>query len=215
MLPIKQFESQGNSFKLVMDCPYCNKGGTFDAISSHDLLINKAFSSGYRITAGYRRCPNDECFGLVFFIDTPTDLITYPKTKINVDRADIPEQIINIFDEAVECYSNHCFIASGMMIRKTLEAICDDKGASGGNLHQRLESLNKIIVVPKELSEGMLVLKLLGNDAAHIVAKEFDQIGREEIEISIEFTKEILKATYQLKGLLNKLNSLRKENTIV
>jgi hypothetical protein len=209
MLKVQGYEPRATDIKLVIDCPHCNKGGTFEAIGSHDVWVNR------NSVAGYRRCPNSNCYGLVFFIRKDDSQITYPKTTIYIDRSDVPETIIRIFDEAIECYSNQCFIASGMMLRKTLEAICEDKGATGANLHQKLEALNKIIVVPKELSEGMQVLKLLGNDAAHIVAKEFDQIGPDEIEISIEFVKEILKATYQLKGLLNKLNSLRKDNTIV
>lgn len=53
-------------------------------------------------------------------------------------------------------------------------------------------------------------LRLLGNDAAHIESNEFEKIGKPEIEISIEFTKEILKGVYQYEGLLSRLRGLKK-----
>jgi hypothetical protein len=57
---------------------------------------------------------------------------------------------------------------------------------------------------------GLDDLRLLGNDAAHVEAKVFEEIGENEIQVSIEFTIEILKAVYQYEGLLNKLRGLRK-----
>jgi hypothetical protein len=53
-------------------------------------------------------------------------------------------------------------------------------------------------------------LRLLGNDAAHIESQEFNQAGPEEVEVGIEFTKEVLKATYQYSALLNRLHGLKK-----
>jgi hypothetical protein len=52
-------------------------------------------------------------------------------------------------------------------------------------------------------------LRLLGNDAAHIEAQTFSEIGKEEIEVSLEFAKEILKAVYQYENLLQKLKKLK------
>lgn len=98
------------------------------------------------------------------------------------------------------------------MIRKTLEEICSHEGSNGDNLKKRLQDLGTKIMIPKELNEGMDELRLLGNDAAHVEANTFGQIGKEEIEISIEFTKEILKATYQYEDLLSKLRSLKKSH---
>jgi len=54
-------------------------------------------------------------------------------------------------------------------------------------------------------------LRLLGNDAAHIEARTFNDIGKDEIEISLEFTKEILKAVYQYESLLQKMKKLKEK----
>jgi hypothetical protein len=79
--------------------------------------------------------------------------------------------------------------------------------AIGANLHQRLASLRSAVVLPEPLFEAMDELKALGNDAAHIEAKAYDNIGADEAEDSIELAKEIVKALYQLKGLIARLQA--------
>jgi hypothetical protein len=86
---------------------------------------------------------------------------------------------------------------------------CHERNAPGTNLKERLRSLGTKVVLPRELLDGLDDLRLLGNDAAHIESKEFDSIGREEIEIGIQFTKEVLKAVFQYSDLLAKLRSLK------
>jgi len=80
-----------------------------------------------------------------------------------------------------------------MMVRRLLEEICAENSASGQNLHNRLAALKSLVA--------------LGNDAAPVAAKAYDNIGREEAEDSIELAKEILKALYQLKGLVARLQA--------
>jgi hypothetical protein len=96
------------------------------------------------------------------------------------------------------------------MVRKTLEELCKDRSAAGGNLKERIKALGTKVVLPVELIEGLDDLRLLGNDAAHIESKEYESVGQEEVEVGIEFTKEVLKAVYQYSALLAKLRALRK-----
>ena len=194
-----------NGTRVSIRCPHCGHNGTFESVGN-DIKNN------YKIY-GLRRCPNSKCFGHLFFVcnSNPQEiLITYPSDSIPFDKEKIPDKILNAFQEAIISHANNCFIASAIMIRKTLEEICADRDAKGKNLYARLHDLGSKIVIPKELIEGMQELRLLGNDAAHIESNTFDEIGKNEIEISIEFTKEILKAVYQYESLLSKLRSLKK-----
>ena len=190
-------------------CPHCGHNGTFIPIGQDYYIQNQS------LFVGQRYCPNVRCLGHVFFIGSSNDdnIITYPGNTIPFDKIGIPDKVINAFSEAVTCHSNNCFVASAIMIRKTLEEICNNENSNGKNLKERLKSLGSKIMIPKELLEGMDELRLLGNDAAHIEANTFEQIGKTEIEISIEFTKEILKATYQYEDLLSKLRSLKKPSS--
>lgn len=190
--------------RISTRCPHCGHNGTFESVGSDIKNNNRTF--------GLRRCPNSKCFGHLFFVynnQSSEIIITHPSDTIPFDKENIPVKVLNAFQEAIITHSNNCFVASAIMIRKTLEEICVNRGAIGKNLYARLQDLGTKIVVPKELIEGMQELRLLGNDAAHIESNTFDEVGKNEVEISIEFTKEILKAVYQYESLLNKLKSLK------
>ena len=80
------------------------------------------------------------------------------------------------------------------------------------NPKKRIADLRGKIVIPEELFEAMDELRLLGNDAAHIEAKSYDNISEQELSVAIEFTKELLKGIYQYSTLLTKLRNLKKPN---
>ena len=134
----------------------------------------------------------------------------YPPLRIDFDSKDIPESIVRSFHEALSCHAHNCFVSAAIMVRRTLEEICVDRGATGRDLKARIADLKGKVVLPEELFEAMDELRLLGNDAAHIEAKSYESIGTEELETAIEFTKEIMKGVYQYRGLLSKLRALKK-----
>jgi Domain of unknown function (DUF4145) len=122
----------------------------------------------------------------------------------------LPATVVAAFEEAILCHSNRCFIAAAIMVRKTLEELCLERNATGNNLKERIRALGSKVVLPKELLYGLDDLRLLGNDAAHIESQEFNKVGQEEVEIGIEFAKEVLKAVYQYSALLGRLRGLKK-----
>jgi hypothetical protein len=136
----------------------------------------------------------------------------YPPELIDFDTTNIPASVSKATGEAIACHSIECYTASAIMVRKTLEELCHDQKAKGGNLKERLRDLGTKIVVPKDLLDGLDDLRLLGNDAAHIESQEFTTVGEEEVEIGIEFAKEVLKATFQYSKLLKKLRALKKSS---
>jgi hypothetical protein len=115
----------------------------------------------------------------------------------------VPTAVAKAFEEALSCHSNLCYIAAAIMARKTLEELCRDIGATGKNLRDRLEDLrdSQKVILPEALLDGMDGLRLLGNDAAHVESQEFNRLGRDEVEVGIEFTREILKAVYHMSSL--------------
>ena len=194
---------------LTTCCPQCGRDGTFEGISN----INDCFAPPYIL--GLRRCPNPSCNSYLFFVHSAQLnklMVTYPALRIDFDKTGIPEQITKYFEEAVTCHAERCYTAAAMLIRRTLEEICGEQGGEGDNLKERIQSLQDKIIIPKELFEGMDELRLLGNDAAHIESKDFENVGKDEVEVGIELTKEILKAVYQYSQLLDKLRSLKKKD---
>jgi hypothetical protein len=191
-----------------MRCPSCLNLVTLGS-TTDDAILNSEERPEIRV--GMRICPNSECGQLVFVAyDYGGMIVSYPPERIDVDRTGIPEPILKTLEEAISCHAAKCYIAAGMMVRKTLEELCEDRQAAGSNLRNRIRSLSDKVVMPTELLNGMDDLRLLGNDAAHVEARTYQQVGKEEVEVSLEFTKEILKAVYQYSELLNRLRNLKK-----
>lgn len=209
-----EFYGSTEHLNITTRCPHCGHLGAFSNLGSYDYKAVEGNKSAAMYILGVRRCPNVKCYGHLFFIadGNKTILETFPTETIPFDKENIPENVLNSFEEAIKCHSNNCFIAAGIMIRKTLEEICFEKGIQGNNLFQKLSSIGSKVTMPKELLEGINELRLLGNDAAHIEAKTFAEIGKEEIEISLEVTKEILKAVYQYQNLVASLKKLKEKN---
>jgi Domain of unknown function (DUF4145) len=134
----------------------------------------------------------------------------YPPLTTDFDTTDVPARIVKTFQEDLLCQAQSCFTAAAIMVRRTLEEICADRGAKGKDLKVRIVALRNIVTLPPELFDAMDELRLLGNDAAHIEAKTYDDIGAKELEVAALFTKEILKGVYQYKSLLSALRNLKK-----
>jgi hypothetical protein len=194
---------------IALRCPSCRQIGTFDRFGQD----SQAFNPQGSYTMGHRICPNPSCKAVIFFVwNVRTNKLesSYPPERLDFDSTNIPSSITKALEEAITCHSTGCYIASAIMVRKTLEELCHERQATGGNLKDRLRNLGTKVVLPQELFDGLDDLRLLGNDAAHIESQEFNAIGQEEVEIGIQFAKEVLKAVFQYSELLAKLRSLKR-----
>ncbi|WP_444463895.1 DUF4145 domain-containing protein [Rhodobacter capsulatus] len=198
-------------YSIQLRCPHCSALGTFGSVvGGLRYKKRKAISSSYDIvTAAVRMCPNPKCCGLVFTITSSAQetLSVSPPELLECSFEDVPAAIAATLKEAIACHSAGSFRASAMMVRRLLEELCEDAGVEGRTLHDRLKGLRTKITLPEELFNAMDELKALGNDAAHIEAKSYAMIDREEAELSIELAKEIVKARFQHKSLVERLKS--------
>ncbi len=194
--------------KISLRCPGCRQQATLEQYNN----VNDVLSGGQpQVLLGQRRCPNPECHAHIFFASTNGKVrVSYPSEKIDFDSTNIPTAIVQALEEAITCHATQCFIAAAIMVRKTLEELCRERGATGKNLKDRIKALGSKAILPQELLDGLDDLRLLGNDAAHIESQEFDNVGKEEVEIGIELAKEVLKSVFQYADLLNRLRSLKK-----
>lgn len=202
-----------NSAPLSLLCPHCGHQGAFIQVGNKS--VGTAFHLGSRSQHAHlaiRQCPNTACHKVVFTVSHNSKTIAvFPPTRLPVKTDNVPPQIANSIIEAVDCYAAGAFRGAALMVRRTLEEICDERGAKGDNLKKRLEDLSAKIVIPTALTEAMDELRLLGNDAAHIEARVYNDVGEEEVLVAIDLTAEILKAAYQLDKLVERLRKLKKE----
>ncbi|MBY3043710.1 DUF4145 domain-containing protein [Rhizobium leguminosarum] len=202
---------------INLRCPACRHNGAFEPIHqipdvhwSNPIRRPNGSVGQDRCQAAMRVCPNLECRALVFWADEIGRRITFPPEVIDFDATNLPPRILASLEEAIKSHAAGCHRASALMVRRVLEELCEDKKATGDNLMKRLAALGKTVIIPGELLAAADELRLLGNDAAHIEAKAYDQIGAEECGIAIELAKELLKAVYQYTNLVARLQALKK-----
>ncbi len=212
--------SSVDGLPINLRCPSCHRQATLDLLkNTHDFIVTTPGSSGGGPWVGYRVCPNLACRQLMVIVyrkvqgvvnAPPTIESSYPAERIDFDATEIPAKIVNALEEAITCHAAGCYVAAAIMVRKTLEGLCKDQKATGKRLIDQIRDLKTKVIVPTGLLDGIDNLRLLGNDAAHVELATFDQIGEEEVQIGILFTKELLKAVFQSSLLADRLNALKK-----
>jgi hypothetical protein len=215
-----QLTFQHSSTVVSLRCPACKQIGTFDPIFPTGQArqnglpdLSLMFQGKPALILGQRVCPNPQCETHVFFVyDSQKSQIavSHPAERIDFDTTSIPISVVSALEEAITCHAKRCFVAAAIMVRKTLEELCADRGAKGSDLKGRIRALGATVVLPADLLTGLDDLRLLGNDAAHIESIEYAKVDQEEVEVAIEFTKEVLKAVYQYSALLGRLKALKK-----
>lgn len=198
---------------INLRCPACRHAGTFygfPAIADLHWYETTGPNRARPIAAGVRLCPNPECRGVVFVVQSGGRLIeSFPPERIDFDPSNLPAKILSSLEEAITCHAAGAHRASALMVRRVLEELCADRGAEGRDLKQRIHALSQSVIVPPDLFQAMDELRILGNDAAHIEAKAYDNIGKTESDLAIELAKELLKAVYQYASLVGRLRALK------
>jgi hypothetical protein len=196
--------------QLRMRCPECGQKSVLDLAAVTDAESTD-LHSGSDVFWATRLCPDPECGALIFLVFDSTGTIrhSYPPESVDFDSSDLPPAVLDAFKEAVECHAHACYKASAIMVRKTLEEVCADRGAEGGNLKERLNALRGKLSLPNEMFDALHDLRLLGNDAAHVELSDFDGIDKEKVEVALDIGKEILKAAYQYKSIMGRLDALK------
>ena len=195
-------------------CPECGQKSILATAALPDGVAG-VLNGGPDVTWGVRVCPDPNCGALIFIVSDQRGGIieSFPPELFDFDSTDLPDAVLAAFREAVECHAHTAYTASAIMVRKTLEEVCADRGATGGNLNERLEDLRDKLLLPKEMFDALHDLRLLGNDAAHVELSDFDGIDREKVEVAIDIGKEILKAAYQYKSIMGRLDALKVRET--
>lgn len=93
----------------------------------------------------------------------------------------IPSEINETYVEAahIRTKAPHGYVA---LIRKALELVCIEKGASGQSLFQNLNDLANKGILPSNLSEIATLLRQTGNEAIHASGRRISVLDTEVID---------------------------------
>jgi hypothetical protein len=191
-------------------CPSCKHFGAFEPAAlpnPHDWR----FDHERGLAATMRKCPLPSCRALLFIVyDNSHEVVaSFPPEVIDFDASELPASVVACLAETVQCNAQGCYRAAAIMLRRTLEEVCHDRGAEGANLKDRLSDLGAKASLTAPLIVGLTDLRLLGNDAAHIDAATYSDVGQAEVEVAIDVAKVILQAVYQYESTVRRLADLK------
>ncbi len=204
----------------IIICPHCGKKtpqeskhvveSTTDLIDKNGEFVGTA--DVYTILVQCKTCKEISLCGSGEWDDNPENLeeatLLYPQMKKLTEG--IPEIIRKNYLEAksIEKISPPAFV---VLIRKALEYMCNNKGAKGKTLKEKLDHLAKEGIIPSTLSRMANALRFLGNIGAHAIDFE---IGLDEIKIVDDFFVAIIEYVYIAPEKIEKLRErlLKKKN---
>jgi Domain of unknown function (DUF4145) len=114
--------------------------------------------------------------------------------------ADVPLAISECLSEATQCLWANCPRAAAVMARRTLEAVCEDKGATGQTLAANVKSLFATGQLPKPLMDWADEVRLIGNQGPHFDVK--NPVTRADANELLRFLDDLLRYVYELPGEL-------------
>jgi hypothetical protein len=100
--------------------------------------------------------------------------------------------------------------AYGVLVRRGLELLCEDRGAHGRNLHDRLKDLGAKNEIPERLVKIALGLKNLGNIGAHA---GLGDLSPREVPLMTSLFEAILEHVYGAPHLIEVVEQRMKELT--
>ena len=133
-------------------------------------------------------------------------VIAYPNTIVNYTN--VPGKIKKAFQAAIKTKgidTSICVISLGYV----LEMICDDKGAEGSGLDQKVKSLIDKKILPGEMKNVCDVIRLSRNDATHEAIK----FQLHDVESLIDYLATLINSFYSLPARVGKqMEKLMKRN---
>lgn len=226
-LILPNFRVKGDE-NMIKTCLHCGNKTKMDLIKDHVFSKGEFENDPYHGTIqigewwetyNFLQCPVCERFSLevtsgsTFEIDydgnpVETTRLLYPTSESKIKR--LPKGVKEAFTAALKV-RNIDGAVSAIAIRRTLEKMCKDQDAKGKDLYKRLKNLAERGIIPPILDEMSLLIKDIGNEAAHADEVDFDEAL---ISSLFKFTEIILEYVYVLPKELKKLQfdmSLRRE----
>ena len=165
-----------DEIRRVGFCPHCCNKAPQRLVHTQgyrDKGYSMADGKEDEVPSTYYVAVCETCGGILVYYDFADQLETgdftnadlaWPQKK-TLHKA-VPKHIRQIYEEAamIQEISPDAF---AVQIRRSLEAICSDRGVEGRNLQSSLKALSDRGEIPPILAEFTDVLRLLGNMGAH------------------------------------------------
>ncbi len=188
----------------IFQCYHCGNKTIMDQVGEYKEEFSNDDICGYTESCMYL-CPVCKS---VTFVERYTDndmncyvdeRILYP--VISLDKSYIPVKIKNAFEGSLKSrYTDGALCLIGL--RRTLEMICKDKGATAKNLEGKIKELVCQNILPPTLEEASGFARRFGNSAAHA---DDIEISPYQLDMIIEFMESVIEYIYVLPHKMSRL----------
>ena len=113
----------------------------------------------------------------------------------------LPHGIVSIYKQTHEAISSGQSILAGIGLRAIVEAVCEEKKATGPNLLKRIDDLVGKGVVTQSGVDILHSIRLMGNASAHEVKPNTE----EELTTALEVVEHLLLGVYIIPHKAQKL----------
>lgn len=209
----------------VIECKICRKSSRFVEIGTVSDMKDDECDDGPPLNSGdvfdILRCGHckKETIRKYFWVDgwededrEPNYDYLYPPAQLQKRYKNLPEKVEASLKSA-QAVKDIEANAYGVLLRRTLEVICIEQGASGRSLHEQLQDLSAKNVIPATLASIANELKNLGNIGAHAGSGE---LSSDEAELMTLLCDAIVEYVYSAPTLVNlaknRLDKIKKGN---
>ncbi len=128
----------------------------------------------------------------------PEEINIFPKFIKNhnsLERWALPKIVRTIYQELLEAFRGNEKVLSGLGLRATIEAVCNDLNIDGRNLETRINKLATSGFISKKDAERLHGIRFMGNDAAH----EIKIPSSESLSVALKIVEHLLSSVYILE----------------
>ncbi len=196
-------EENFNKEKISLFCPNCN------SIVEAEIVFEYRYGLEYKdelnvegTTVQLAKCLNCKKPFLFTedFVEIEDNYFEQGKIQLYPEKepdfvANAPVSIIKPYREAIKCYRANAYEACVIMCRKGIDALCQDKGETRGNLNSKLKKLKEKGVLEDTFYNWSNRLREIGNIGAHSHKIE---IEKQDAKDTLEFFEALILYLYHL-----------------
>ncbi|NEV65287.1 DUF4145 domain-containing protein, partial [Thiorhodococcus minor] len=131
--------------------------------------------------------------------EVPQEVTLYPKAveghKEIDDLWELPNIVRRIYTEVLMALREDAKVLSGLGLRATVEAVCNDLGIPGRSLEVRINKLATAGYISKNDAERLHGIRFMGNDAAHDIKKPKDA----SLSVALQIVEHLIASVYILE----------------
>jgi len=144
--------------------------------------------------------PGDPDSSLVTRTVFPSRIAGRPRLS---DPHFLPPRLRKVYEESRMALTQNSSVLTGIGIRAIVETVCNEEGAAGGSLFEKINGLISLNQITRKEAEILQRLRFMGNEAAHNVK----QHTQEELNLAFDVVEHLLKTVYILPAQTSHLPS--------